>query len=121
MFEVACTPSDFDDAGSEVGTQGCQAYLLTGMLFVGVSLSPTFRSLSGSLLRFQHLSQYVPAPKLPMLSVSSIATRSKSVTTKLVVVDDMHLVQEIFVLDFCTLPCAVGTYATTMAAAPLGT
>ena len=33
-------------------------------------------------VRFQHFPQYVPVPKLPMLSVSSIVTRSKSLTTK---------------------------------------
>ena len=122
VFEVVCSPSDFDDAGSEVATQGCQEYLLTGMLFVGVSSSFPLRVLCLALfVRFQHFPQYVPVRKLPMLSVSSIATRSKSVTTKLVVLDDVHLVQEIFVLDFCTLPRAVGTHASTMAAAPLRT
>ena len=92
------------------------------MLFVGVSSSFPLRVLCLALfVRFQHFPQYVPVRKLPMLSVSSIATRSKSVTTKLVVLDDVHLVQEIFVLDFCTLPRAVGTHASTMAAAPLRT
>ena len=98
-------------------------YLLTGVLFVGVSSSfPIARSLSGSFCAFPALPAVRSSPKVTDVVCLQHRDKVKIFDNKTRRPGQRAPCPRNFRLGLLhTRPCAVGTHATTMAAAPLGT